>query len=279
MTGISSGASAGAVAAVASHRGVDLGPRRGHSGFLRPVVPRTQRPAAWSTHAFDEATARDAVRYGSGARSLSRERNRDSRRVRSNQPVFDASNTMVDAGGPLTRQHWLDALNSFVNRFETVERVQREHAALISKTDEQLIEKHGRINDLFNKLNEVNAKVDQTTANLGEACRNITAKYAITDATELAIANVLGQLDVLTAQVRSLAQDPPKPDAHSEVGRGGYAFHPIHTPDHRQEHPPQHRQDLDTIPKDLEVFRCGKRNCLSQQLPQDNCPSRHFPTR
>jgi hypothetical protein len=130
------------------HRGVDLGPCRGNSGFMRPVfpgpvIPRIQRPSAWNAPAFDLATARDAVRYGSGARSLSRER--DSRRARSAQAhVFDASNTMADAGGPLTRQHWLDALNPFTNRLETIERHQRDHASLISKTDEKLIESHGR---------------------------------------------------------------------------------------------------------------------------------------
>ena len=65
MTG--AGASAVGAISVASHRGVDLGPCRGNSGFMRPVIPgpvipRVQRPSAWNAPAFDLATARDAVR-------------------------------------------------------------------------------------------------------------------------------------------------------------------------------------------------------------------------
>ena len=190
----------------ASHRGIDLGPTRLHMpiGLLRRI----------RGSADPEIATGSPVRYGSGARLHSRERDRRGRRVYS----FDATNTRADPPEPATKQDWLDALNSFTSRIETLEKNQRK-AVLIGRTDERLVENHTRVNDLSETVNTVGVKGDQNRANLEEACKNITTRFATTEATELAIAQVIGQLENLNTEfqmlLRTMNLEQPRPQSSS----------------------------------------------------------------
>ena len=86
------------------------------------------------------------------------------------------------------------------------------------------------MNDLSNTMSDNAVKSEQTAAtaeqvrlNIEEACHNMSAKYATVSATELAIAQVIGQLDNLRSELMSSANVPARPNAHD-------SFH-IHTPD------------------------------------------------
>ena len=191
-----------------SHRGVDLGPSRLSmpGGLLRRPFGQTGNGGR-----SDIATASLAVRYGSGARLPSRDRERDrggARRrdgVFSTPPVFNESNVDAVPAGPAAQQEWIDALNSFTNRIETIERNVRSHAALISKTDERLIENHSRANELSAKIDAVIKKADANTLHLEQACTNINDKFATSANTELAIGQVLEQFNNLNREFQMLA--------------------------------------------------------------------------
>ena len=139
--------------ASASHRGVALGPMR--APLLRRVQGTQSDPSQFN-YVPPTALSRlaavsappDPVRYGSGARRASRERDRGYRRAQQ----FDSSNTAADPSGPQTQQDWLDALNSFSNRIEALENYQRTRAHYISKTDQRLVENNSRINELTARL-------------------------------------------------------------------------------------------------------------------------------
>ena len=212
--------------AIASHRGVDLGPhrmarqsRRSGTGLhpIERIAPLSASQVPWQA---PQLATGPPVRYGSGARFGSRERDRADRRARST-PQLDHRNVASDPGGPQTRQEWIDALNSFDSRVAALERNMNNHASLIAKTNENLIEKHGRINDLANTISENAAKVEQVRLHLEEACTNIAAKYATVNATELAIAQVIGQLDNLRTELMTTLKSQ---------GRSATEC-PIHTPD------------------------------------------------
>ena len=139
-------ASGAGMGAVASHRGVDLGPHR--SPLLRrigadlplaslPVHPLLPLDIHRSRLAATSVPV-DVVRYGSGARFNSRERDRGSRRAQR----FDSSTTSAQPAGPETAKDWLAALNTFSQRIDTLENAARDHAQYIGRTDERLIENH-----------------------------------------------------------------------------------------------------------------------------------------
>ena len=98
---------------------VNLGARR---ALPRDRSPSNQPPMPYP---FSNMTGRDQVRYGSGARSELRER--EGRRAPSNGRRFDTSNVRIaEPAGQETYQDWLEALNSFNSRMETLERQHRD---------------------------------------------------------------------------------------------------------------------------------------------------------
>ena len=217
MTGSASGAGTGAIT---SHRGVDLGPLRyarqtRQSHPIERIAPLSASQVPWQ---IPELATGPPVRYGSGARfgSRERERNRTGRRAHST-PNF----VQAEPGGPQTRQEWIDALNSFDSRVAALEQSLINHTSLISKTNDNLIEKHGRINDLSTTVSENAEKIEQVRRHLEEACLNISTRYATVDSTELAIAQVIGQLDSLRSELMENVQSQLRPPA----------TFPIHTPD------------------------------------------------
>ena len=246
-----------------SHRGVDLGPLRLNmpGGLLR----RQDGPGGRSSL----ATASLAARYGSGARLPSRERDRaggTSRGRSARATVFDATNTTADPAGPQTAQDWLDALNSFTHRLDTVERHVRDHSALIAKTDERLIENHSRANDMSGKIEAVITKADANAKHLEEACRNINSKFALSSDVELAIGQVLEQVNNLNLEFQAL----------SNLVATGPTPIPINTPDRRPSPPgmDQHRQDDQTAG----AYSSGPGNMpmWNSRLPQPAIPHQNM---
>ena len=222
--GASASSGTGGVRPLISHRGVDLGPQRFQTRHsITQIAPLTADQIPWQN--LRVATGRERpVRYGSGARFGSRDRDPAFRRARS-QPFFGPSDVNADPAGPQTRQEWLDAPNSFQSRLESLERLQGRHSHLLSKTDENLIEKNDRLNTLANSISGNQDKTEQVRLHLEEACTNISKKYATINATELAIAQVIGQLDNLRSELMEKLNHHPQPSAEREI-----PFHQIHTP-------------------------------------------------
>ena len=180
-----------------SHRGVDLGPHRLHmpGGLLRRVRGEAGQDVASSNPGES--------RYGSGARfgSRDRERDRGPRRAVS----FDSASALAEPAGPATRQGWIDALNSFSNRVEALERTQRNHAQSISKLDRQMVNCEQHVKTLYEKIEATTVKADQAHAHLNGACANVNAKFATSEATEAAIGQLLARLDETKSELQVLS--------------------------------------------------------------------------
>ena len=108
-----------------------------------------------------------ALRHGSGARESSRE----PRRVR--EP--SVRGVRARAGGPEETKDWLEALEATTNRFDTLERLVRNHASLINDLGAHAVEHTNRLNDHAGKLDALNTSQKQQHDNLCEACRNIVS--------------------------------------------------------------------------------------------------------
>ena len=135
------GAGSSGSAGAANTSRFDLGPNRARAAT--PTMPYPANQPNYSSQLPSVSTCR----YGSGARSVSRERDR----ARERSPAFDPSQVAADPG-PQARLGWLDALNTFNNRLQTLERTERDHAYLVKCIDEKFIEQHGRINERANTI-------------------------------------------------------------------------------------------------------------------------------
>ena len=78
----------------------------------------------------------------------------------------------------------------------------------------------GHVKTLYEKVEAVTVKADQANANLNEACANINAKFATSEATEAAIGQLLARLDEVKneLQVLSHRSEPERSDQWRRQG-------------------------------------------------------------
>ena len=135
-------------------------------------VGRSPGSVRHGSGAVGPATAEDAIP------ERQRERSRD--RDRSASRASGARSTgarAADAGQIPQAMH--DAIDRLEVAVAALDLASRNHAQLLSRTDERLVEMHNRLNAQANVVNATDAKSKETEIHLGQACANIIDRYKL----------------------------------------------------------------------------------------------------
>ena len=144
---------------------------------------------------MDHASGSGA-RHGSGARLSSRE----PRRERTRQTSEAGTRLRATPAGPQEHADWLEALNASSNRFDTLERLVRNQAQIISNLEASLIEHNNRINDHANKLERLNTGCTDNDKHLREVCANVVDRYFTLEQAR----TMDEKVDLISAQIQAV---------------------------------------------------------------------------